>query len=162
MFVSSHNFKGFSLVEVLVAISIILVFLTALIGTYNLYLRIAFENSDVAKAAYLAEEGIEAVKLLRDTSWDEKILTLSMGTPYYIGFSSGTWQTIATPSYVDSLFERVVIINNVYRDGNSDIVTSGGTLDENIKKVTARVSWFHRGATTTKEMSTYIANLFSN
>jgi len=162
MFVSPNNQKGFSLVEVVVAISIILVFLTALVGTYNVYLRVALQNSDTAKAAYLAEEGIEAIKLLRDTSWDEKIATLSTNTPYYLVFSGGTWQTSVSETYIDSLFLRSITIGDVYRDSESDIVTSGGTLDGNAKQITVTVAWHYRGATTTKEMSTYITNLFRN
>ena len=45
---------GLTLVEVLIAASIILVFLLALFGVHNLYLKTAFSNGKVIKAAGLA------------------------------------------------------------------------------------------------------------
>lgn len=159
---SHYKKNGLTLVEVLVAVSIILVFLTALIGAYNIYLRLAFTNSDTAKAAYLSEEGLEAVKLLRDSSWTTNISSLSTTASYYLIFSSGQWNATTTQVFVDNKFDRKFTAGDVFRDSSSDIVTSGGTLDPSTRLVTVSVSWFSHGATTTKTMSTYLTNLFLN
>src|SRR3989344_2255522 len=83
---SGKNFKmsrGLTLVEVLIATSIITVFLVALFGVHSLYLKTAFSNGDIIKAAQLAEEGLEAIKFLRNTSWESNIAPLSLDTDYY-------------------------------------------------------------------------------
>src|SRR3989344_4495337 len=100
------NFKknlnhGLTLVEVLIATSIILVFLLAFFGVHNLYLKTAFSNGDVIKATELAEEGLEAMRFLRDSSWDVNIAPLTLDTDYDLIFSAGNWQVSPTNILVD-------------------------------------------------------------
>lgn len=155
--------KGVSLIEVLVATSIMLVFFIALVGVYNSYLRSARTNINTVKAVYLADEGIEAVKFLRDSSWSTNISPLSAATNYYFAISTTTITTTTTNTFVDNIFERKLNIATVNRDPSSgDIVTSGGTLDSDTRLVTVTVSWLSNGATSTKSVSTYITNLFAN
>lgn len=156
----NRNFNnGLTLVEVLIATSIILVFLLALFGAHSLYLRTAFSNGEVIKAAELAEESLEAMRFLRDSSWNTNIASLTLETDYGLIFSAGSWQVSATDIWVDSIFERTVTLSAVYRDASGDIVSSGGTLDPNTVLVASSVSWSERGATTTKSISTYLTNL---
>jgi len=155
--------KGLSLVEVVIATSIILVFFMALVGVYNTYIQRVRANIDTVKAIYLTEEGIEAVKFLRDSGWTANITPLTIGSNYYLNFSGGMWKTTTSNIYTDGVFERKLVFQNASRDPvTSDIVTSGGTVDNNLRLVTVSVSWLNHGATTTKSISTYITNLFTN
>ena len=155
--------SGLTLVEVLVAAAIILVFISALISAHNLYLTTAFSGLKKVKAIFLAEEGIEAIKLMKDKSWTSNIAPLTNGTNYYLTYDSATslWESIATNTYIDSLFERRFVLSAVYRDGNQDIASSG-TLDANTKQVIVYVSWSEKGATSTKSVATYVTNLIGN
>jgi len=161
---SSSLSDGLTLVEVLVATAIILAFLTTLVSVHNIYLRSLTANVDLVKATYLAEEGIEVVKGLRDKSWSSNIASLTNGTPYYLNFSTSTsvWSTTTVVSTIDNRFYRTATLSAVNRDSSSDITTSGGTLDLNIRKVNVTVSWNDTGATTTRSIDTYITNLFAN
>lgn len=151
------------LVEILIATSIILVFLLALLGTHNLYLKTAFVNGDVIKGVYLVEEGVEVARFLRNSSWSGNIAPLSLDVSYSLLFDAGSWQAATTTVWVDNNFKRVVKFSAVYRDVSGDIVSSGGTLDPNTLLVVSSVSWpTSGGATTTKSISTYLTNLFSN
>ncbi len=155
--------RGLTLVEVLVSTSIILVFFLALVTVYNTYLKLARANIDTVKAVFLAEEGIEVMKILRDSSWANKITPLVTGTNYYLVFNSGTWTTNTTNIFIDGTFERKINMHPVNRNTSTDeIVTSGGVDDPNTKLVTVTVSWSNRGATTSKAISTYITNLFGS
>lgn len=153
---------GLTLVEVLIATSIILVFLMALLGAHNLYFQTALANGEVVKGAYLAEEGVEVVRFLRDSSWDTNIAPLVLDTDYYLVWTGGTWQTTTTQSLIDSVFERTITLSAVYRDVSADIVSSGGTLDPNTLLVVSSVSWPKNGVTVTKSISTYLTNIFDN
>lgn len=153
---------GLTLVEVLLATSIILVFLLAIFGVHNLYLRTAFSNGEILKAVGLAEESLEAMRFLRDVSWDDNIAPLILGTDYDLVFSAGSWQVTTADNWVDNIFERTVRLSAVYRDASGDIVSSGGTLDPNTLLVVSSVSWSNGVATTTKSISTYLTNLFDN
>jgi hypothetical protein len=155
--------KGLSLIEVLVGSSIIIIFFMALVGIYNTYLKISRTNIYSIKAGYLAEEGIEAIKSLRDVSWNSNIAPLPTNTNIYLTFNSGRWATTTTNVYVDQIFERKIVINSVNRDlSTGDIVMSGGALDTGTKLITVTVAWPYKNSTSTRVMSTYVTNLYQD
>jgi Tfp pilus assembly protein PilV len=154
--------KGSGLVEILVAIFIFSIILGSLITISNTYLSNSGENLKIARGAYLAEEGIEALKTMRDKDW-ANVTALNTGTNYYLYFdtSSSTnymWKATTTASVIDSIFKRTFTLSAVYRDSNGRIQQSG-TLDANTKLVSVSVSWPTKNATTTKSLSTYIADI---
>lgn len=155
--------KGFTIVEAVVATSIVLVIVSSLVVVNNSYIKIAFSGVKKVKATLLAEETIEVVKLLRDQSWIANIVGTPVDTNRFLSYNSGLnfWATTTDNIFVDSLYERKFILENVYRDGNNDIASSG-TLDGDARLVTATVSWLEKGATSTKTISTYIFNLLGN
>lgn len=155
---NKNNF-GFGIIEIIIGSAIISLSFLGLMAVANISLKVLEENSHNLKAAFLLEEGIEAVKILRDTDWSQNIATLSTGTNYYFEFNGTTWQATTNNTYIDGLFERRFVVENVYRDSNDDIAASG-TVDPNTKKITVYVSWPEKGATKTKYISTYISNLF--
>ena len=136
--------KGLSLVEVVIASAIILAAVLVLLGVHSLYLKVALSNSNTVKAAYLAEEGIENVRFLRDSGWATNIANLT-----------------STTTLIDN-FYRTVTLSVVSRDASGDIVTSGGSIDLNTKLVTSSVSWWAVTATTTKSISTYLTDIYDN
>ena len=107
--------------------------------------------------------------MIRDASWDIYINPIATSTPYFLYFNGVWWEatTIQQP-FIDGVFDRVVIIEDVYRrDSDSDIVAStsldANTFDPNSKYVTVRVSWANTStstATSTIETQTYLTNIF--
>lgn len=160
---SLNHKSGVSLVEVVIAASILAVFVAALGTTQSLFLKTSLSGVNKAKAIFLAEEGVEAIKLLRDQSWTKNIAAIPIDTNYYLSYNSGTnfWATTTVNTYVDGRFERKFMLGNVYRDANDDIA-SLGTYDSGSRLVTVTVAWSDRGATTTKVITTYVMNLSSN
>jgi len=156
--------KGSGLVEILVAVFIFSIILGSLVTASNMYLSGAGDSLKYAKGAYLAQEGIEAVKTIRDNNWNN-ISVLADNTDYFLYFdtSSSTnniWKTTSISSFTDSFFLRRFRLNSVNRDSNGRIVSGGGTSDLNTKKITVYVSWPSKTGTTTKTLSTYVTNLF--
>jgi prepilin-type N-terminal cleavage/methylation domain-containing protein len=158
--------KGFSLIEVVIAAAIILVVSVSVVTMYARYVRSASSTDESLKASYLAEEGIEVMKHFRDSSWGGKILNLSTSTSYMIEFSTSTssWSTSTTPQLIDGMFDRRITLSNAYRNVTSDISTStvGTTYDGNLRLITVIVSWKNGLSTSTKTLSSYIANLYLN
>ncbi|MBU1557539.1 prepilin-type N-terminal cleavage/methylation domain-containing protein [Patescibacteria group bacterium] len=152
--------KGISLIEVLIGLSILLVSLVSVISTYNFFLKVANNNTEVIKAEFLLEEGIESIRFVRDKSWSD-FSNIPVDTSHYLAFQGNSWSSTTTDPYIDGFFERSYILNNVYRDANDDIAEIG-VLDEGIKKVTVFVSWPNSGSTSTLSTSVYLANLFDN
>ena len=160
----AHFKKGLSLVEVLVGVSILLLAFLGLITAYNRFIRASFNTVPTIKASYLLEEGAEAMKILRDTGWATKIAPLSTTTTYALSFATSTalWSATTTKLYTDTIFYRTFTITDLKRDANSDISTSTGSYDANVKMINLSVAWKDRSATTTRQFSIYLTNLFKN
>lgn len=156
-----HAQRGSVLIEAIVAAAIILVVLMGVISAFSYVYRSAINNTAIVQAAFLEEEGLEAVRILRDNGWAANIASQTSDVHVYLYFDGSTWTATSSNIFIDHTFERYVVFGDVYRDANKNIVSSG-TLDPAIKKVTTYVSWSTRGATTTRSLSTYLANVFNN
>ena len=153
--------KGFAILEIVVAVSIVSLALFGLSQAARVSLVVMNETTKRIQASFLLEEGIEAVKSMRDQSWQADINPLTAGTYYFLSFSNNRWHTGVQNVFVDKLFERKFHLANVYRDSNDNIAGSG-TLDAGTKLLTVSVAWRGHAGTTTQSISTYIANIFSN
>ena len=153
---------GFTVVEALVATSICLVVFLGIATAFTMTVKSALNNTARVQASFLEEEGEEVVRILRDNGWSANIASQTAGAPFYVAFDGSTWRATTTNAYVDSFFERAVMLDNVYRDSSKNIVVSGGTLDSNTKRVTVTVSWRQDSATTSRGLMTYLTNIFNN
>ncbi len=156
--------RGFGLVEVLVAVAIIAITSVSIFNVYTTYLRAELSNVKAVKAAFLMEEGLEVVRLLRDTSWSSSIAPVTASTTQYLNWTGAAWQFTTTPQMIDVLYARTVVFTSVYRDGNNRI-SATGTFDPNTRGFTVAVAWPDDNtalSTTTKQVSSYITNLYGN
>jgi len=158
---------GFTLVEVMVAITIMLVAFLSLMYAFGTYVRIAAANTNTVQASLFAEEGVEAVRLLRDGGYSANIGALANGTNYYLSWNGSGWVATTTPVISDVLYTRRVVFSAVNRDNTTGQIApagSGTTLDTNARGVTVSVSWLPAGtsSTSTVSVSTYITNIFAN
>ncbi len=159
-----NNFKknnGFGILEIVIGAGIILILLFGIGDISKMFLKVGKESIKNTKAAFLLEEGVEAVKTLRDGGYASQILTLPPSTEYYLSFDNAMWKATSSNIYIDGVFERKFILENVLRNGSDDI-SSSGALDPNTKKFTVFVSWQSKNGTTTKKISGIITNIFNN
>lgn len=158
--------NGFSIVEILVAVAVLVASFVSVITAFQVAARHGRGTMEQVQAATLAEEGIEAMTTLRDAGWGN-VSSLTAGAAYDLVFNGSAWPTTQMPQIIDGVFRRTVVVNNVYRrDSDRDIVSADSsdtkTIDSGTKKITVRVSW----ATTTpsgggeRVMETYLMNLF--
>ncbi len=162
--------KGFSLVEVIVASTIIGVSMVAMINAFGYFIRAEIGNTKLVKATYLLEEGVEATRYLRDKGWTQNIAPLSTTTSYYLALSTtngvATWSATTTRQIYDGVFERTIVLASVLRENttkNISTAVSGTSVDTNTRKLTVTVSWPGiSGATSTQTISAYITNLEHN
>ena len=153
-----HN--GFSLIEVVIGVTIISLSLFGLITALLSMSSLEVRSLRQTQSAYLLEEGLEAIRFLRNNDW-ETIANLEVGADYWLIFSNDIWTISQTENQINNLFDRRLNIEAVYRDSDFKIQETG-TLDPDTKKITITVSWPHRGATTTRTISTYLTNIFSS
>ncbi|MEI6490476.1 MAG: hypothetical protein WCO16_01795 [bacterium] len=157
-----HPNKGISLVEVIVAAAIIGSAVLSTMGVYANLSKLSYQNMPKIQANYLAEEGIEAVRTLRDAGWSSKISKLSTTTAYSLYWNGTNWTATTTSILIDNLFSRAFTLSDVVRDANFNIASSSGTYDSGSKMVSVTVSWPDRDGTSTKNLQGYIFNTFNN
>lgn len=153
---------GVSLIEVVVGAGIVILVLFSLIGSYILQFREGLTNAQRIQSALLAEEAVEIVKFWRDSGWTANIAPLSTSVNYYLSTSTGPWSATTTTVLALGKFTRTIRLQDVNRDSNGIIVFSGGTPDPGTRLLTATVSWPTSSGSTTRTLSTYVMNIFSN
>ena len=151
--------KGVGLVEILIVLAVVGVGFLAIISFLIFSRGVTFQVARNTEAAALAEEAIEAVRGMRDEGWTANIAPLTSGATYYPVVTADKWTLSTTnPGPLSNLYTRTVVVEDVGRDGNDDIVASGGTPDPNTKKVTATVSWTESTQSKQVVLTTYITN----
>lgn len=154
-----HSQKGITAVEILIAVSIAaVVLITASYSIFN-FVNSAREVAEKTQALYLAEDGLELIRYVRDNAWTN-ISTLSLNTPYYLDATSSYVHITTSPETVGD-FSRSIAFQNVYRDSTTDDIvastTSGSVADNNSKYVTVTVTW--GSPTKTVSLSSILVNL---
>ena len=157
---SNVSQKGAGLLEIIIAVSVITVSFFAVVQVSVLALKGVQARNDRAKALVYVQEGMEAVRNIRDGGWAANIATLNFGQTYYVTVSGGKWTLTQTnPGLIESTFARTLVVDNVSRDV-SDNIAGSGTNDPETKKVTVTVSW--SSPQKSVQLVSYFANILKN
>ena len=160
-FYSTQKRSGFGMIEMIVGAAVLS---TALLGISTFFqstLSVSNTTKSAIQGDYLLEEGVEVIKLLRDTNYTNNLKTLATGVDHYYLWTGAVWATTTVNTFVDGQFERKFTIANVTRDSTDDIAAAG-TYDPDTKLITVSVAWGTKGSTTTRSIATYITNLSDN
>ena len=144
---------GFGIIEIIVAMSIMIII--AATGTSTVLHSFSSNRlgGEETQATLFAQEGVEAVRSIKNQDWTN----LSTGT-YGLDDSGGTW-ALSGSSETEGKFTRQIVISQVQRDSNGDIVDSGGTVDSDTLKATSQVDWeFSPTRNNTVTLVTYLSN----
>lgn len=129
------NQRGSLMLEALIAIGISAIFSTALLGfvwATNVSTDRAEENTT---ALWSAQEGLDALQTISFTELTNTITGL-------LTFTDNRWVvTSGAPQILPDGSTRVVKVEDVSRDDNCLVVTGGGTVDIDSKKLTSVTTW---------------------
>lgn len=156
--------KGFGLLEIVVAVAIVGGSLYALASVFLLAERVAELSREKIQTTFLAEEGLEVLRYLRDSGWDQNITPLLTATDYYLNFNPATSQWIITttlPAAIDGIFTRSFRVSNVLRDSGDNIAPMG-TADPETKKIIMKLNWNFQGQNEEVSLEAYLTDLFNN
>lgn len=159
----THQAKdGFSLVELMVAISLSAIILIGMTQAVVVAVDTTERERHITEALHLAEEGIEAVRAMRNSSWAANIQPLTNNLDYYVVTSGNNWSlTNANQGLLFGQYDRVIQFAQVLRDIN-DNISASGTADPDSRKMIVTVGWRERNATTTVVLETYLMNFLKN
>jgi hypothetical protein len=144
--------------EIVVVSAILSVVSVAFLGTFATVSRFHEKNLRYIKAELIAEEGIEAIRLIKSGGF-EKITALTPGGKYYFSLATSSWGVTTTPEVIDGMYYRSFTPYQVMRNASDDIVSTGGTIDPSTFRFQVRVDWNWRNATNTAIYESYMTNL---
>lgn len=157
------NFQnGYGMVEILVCAGLIVLIGASIVVSWSQFLKMTVRSSDLTKAALLTEEAGEALLLWRDDSYTTKIKPLTLNVPYYLTWNGTAYATSSTPTLFQNNYVVKFTMSSVSRDGSSEIVTSGGTVDTDTLKATIVVIASSSASTTISTSELLIHNVYSN
>ncbi len=158
---------GFGIIETVIASAIIGGSLWALASVFLLSGSAVSLARERTQAAFLAEEGIEVARHLRDAGWNANISSLTPGQNYYFSFnaSSSLWSigTVPEPA-IEGIFLRSIRAERVSRNANFDIeaVYNPAHEDPETRKIVVEIEWTRKGALKTATLEAYLTDIFDN
>ncbi len=133
------NSKGFSIIEVLLAVSILVLIVTAFMGAFIYGSESTALAGQRARATFLAEEGLEASRNIRDASFSN----LADGTKG-LAILGNQWIFSGSSDTTDDFYTRQITIS---------------TIDSNRKQLVSNVSWQQNNQRTgSVSLTTYLTN----
>lgn len=142
-----------------IGIGIISVSLVAIGLSINTYVAARSALLNNLKATYLAEEGYEIIRAVRDTNWNT-IDALTANSTYYLNVSGAAPAITTIPEIIDTNFRRSFVVRNVYRNNNDDIVSSttpSATIDDGSRQFDMFVS----GPNGTTTFQAILSNIYA-
>jgi type II secretory pathway pseudopilin PulG len=134
---SKGSSSGFGLLEAILAMALLSLVASVFAGALIYGQQSAFSAGSFSRAAFVAQEGLEAVRNIRD----EDFSNLENGA-HGLAIQDGVWRLVSEPDSVD-IFSREIEIS---------------TIDENTKKVVATVSWTGMFQSSQTTLTTYFVN----
>lgn len=134
--------RGVTSLEVVIGVSIAAIILVFAVHSITEFVNVGRTTGEKTKAIYLAEDGLELLRYIRDNNWTN-ISGLSLNTTYYLNVTS-TGASVTTATQTVDGYRRSFRLTSVYRNSGDDIVastTSGAVLDTHSKYVTMTVTW---------------------
>ena len=146
------NPSGFSLVEIILASAVFGLLVTALVGTYLYGQEATALAGNRARANMLAEEGLEAVRNIRDPAYTN----LTDGT-YGLTTTGNQWN-LSGSSDTSDIFTRQVTISSI--DTKRKSVTANVTWQQNPQRngsvaLNSRLTYWQATASSLRSMMVY-------
>jgi len=130
------NKEGQSLLELIIAMAVFVLVVSSIMFLVIDSHAANRQGSERTQASMITQEGIEAAKSITKQGWNKLV-----DGEYGLDDNNGFWDWSGAVDVIDNKFTRKIIVESVYRDGNGDIIDTGGTYDVDTKKVTALTLW---------------------
>jgi Tfp pilus assembly protein PilV len=155
---SNRVSDGFSIIEVIVAmglfVTIAVLGVVTVAGSFSTN-RLGDEETE---ARILAQQGIEVARSLKNQGWTSPFLATNCTSGCGVAAPSSAY-TWSGSNNVIGKYTRTIAVNDVQRSISGAIVSSGGTVDADTKKVTSTVNWsFTPTRSNSVQLVTYLTN----
>ena len=135
---SNINQAGFTLIEIVIASSILALLVTTFVGALVYAQQVQKRAGVKERAVFLAEEGLEVVRNIRDESFEN----LEDGD-HGLNINGGTWEFSGVDDVVDIYTRQLVIatIDDETREVSSTVTWSGAAGEQEVVLITYLTNW---------------------
>ena len=163
----AQSASAFTLIETLIAITLITVVLTAVTGLILTTLLANQRNLHSLQGMYLAQEGLEAVRFMRDSNWLHNYSWDGGSSEWGADFDLGTDTELnlflkeesSAPYFAFTTnASEATVINEGGIEYTRELTFKSVTDMAEAVEVTATVSWEERGITRSVDLSTYLSD----
>ncbi|MBI2053103.1 MAG: prepilin-type N-terminal cleavage/methylation domain-containing protein [Candidatus Ryanbacteria bacterium] len=112
--------SGFTLIEIIVALAVLVTVIASFYGAVRLANQAVSRAADKAQAAYLLEEGVEAIRHIRDLGWDDEIKNKSLGVEHCLDFGDSEYG-------LSRMTDNVLLLHGEEKTGATSFVDSSGS-----------------------------------
>jgi Tfp pilus assembly protein PilV len=145
--------SGQSILEIIIAVAIFTLSMSSVVVLYLGVFKTNLKNNERLRADLYLQEGLEAMRSIRDYNYSQLVNTTTGG----LSRTSGYWLLTGSPETLGQ-FTRTIRVEDVQRNSSCNIVASGGTVDSNSKKVTVTITWDYDGVPGTTSAIEYLNN----
>ncbi len=150
---NTENKKGFTLIEMVVSVFIIVVAVVGILQVTSKYVQQTKFEKEAYVAALLGQEGIEIIKNIRDVNW------ITSAATWNTGLANGDYEVDYDDSGLAADASRFLYIDSNgfynYSSGTATIYKRKITLVNGTDKVSITVNVYWRGHTTTVKEDIY-------
>lgn len=150
----SFRKNGQSLVEAVVALALFLVVISGSVVVSSRYLDTTIRANDLNEVQIIARETMEAVQSIAYNDWTDMV----DGQYGLENQLTGTWEFQGSPDTTKTRYLRSVTVSPVERDGDCQIVATGGSADDDTKLITVVISWGPTMAPMSRSFTQYYTN----
>jgi len=160
VYLNKHK-EGFALIEIMVSTAAGILILVSFLTLAMQAKKISRINSEKLRATLYLREAIEIAKDLEISNWSE-LSEPACAAPLtcHPEIVAGAWQLLANEETLDNgFFRRSLSVFPVYRNRlefPNEIVTTGGVLDPDTKKVRTDISWTDEFGAKTMNLEIYV------
>ncbi len=148
--------KAQSIIELLLVMALMAILLPVLTYGFISSRSGKLQQEQRLKATGLLKQTEEAVRTVREAGWNN----FSGNGVFHPEVNGSSWILSSGSESVNG-FTQQVMIADVLRDSNGNIVTSGGSVDPSTKAVTLTISWtqpFNSSVSSTLYFSRFLGN----
>ncbi len=153
------NKKGFSLIELLVAVGVFMIIVSS-VAVFSVDAFRGLRNvQNRLKASLYTQEVINGIALIKNDSWTTILNNTNMGA-MHLSFGSNKYSIVSGTDIKDGVTYSFTI-ESVYRDSSNNIVaqgTAGATLDTHTRLIRTSATWVDIGGQNQTSTSTSYVN----
>lgn len=152
--------KGITIIEVVIGATILSAVIIFIGYAVTLYIDARENMLNDTAVLYLAEEGYELVRSIRDDDWNT-LDVLTLNTEYGFNVTSSNISVVASPEIIDSTYRRTFKLRALYRDSDGDVASSttpGAAVDAESRELVIVVG----SENGTSTLEAVITNLFAS